>query len=80
MTVIMTLSLTYASGKDIEQELVYEGDTPEDVARDVARDENALMEYMRTENDHGEMCFCFCGFMFRKAGLLTAKMQEGFGI
>lgn len=76
MTVIMTLSLTYASGKDIEQELVYEGDTPEDVARDVARDENALMEYMRTENDHGEMCFCFCGFMFRKAGLLTAKMSE----
>lgn len=76
MTVIMTLSLSYASGKDIEQELVYEGDSLEDVARDVARDENALLDYMRTEKDNGEKCFCFCGFMFRKAGLLTAKMSE----
>ena len=80
MTVIMTLSLTYASGKDVEQELTYEGETLSEIALQIQRDKDALLEYMRTEDDEGSKCFCFCGFMFRKAGILAAKMSEGFGI
>ena len=40
------------------------------------RDENALLEYMETEEDHGVRSFVFQGFMFKKDGILAAQFEE----
>lgn len=56
--------------------MTYEGDTLEQIAAAIERDENALLQYMRTGETLGEKAFCFQGFMFRKDGLAAAQMQE----
>ena len=60
----------------IEKDLVYEGDTDEQIAKDIMRDENALLEYMETEEDLGVKSFVFQGFMFKKDGILAAQLTE----
>ena len=73
----MNLCLFYMGGVEIDKEIEYDGESLEDIARQINKDENELLYYMRTENDDGEKCFCFSGFMFRKEGLLTAQFSEG---
>lgn len=63
-------------GGGIEKDLIYEGDTEEDIARNIMRDENALLEYMETEEDLGVKSFVFQGFMFKKDGILAAQFAE----
>lgn len=63
-------------GGGIEKDLIYEGDTEEEIARNIMRDENALLEYMETEEDHGVRSFVFQGFMFKKDGILAAQFAE----
>ena len=69
------LYIKYAGG-GIEKDLIYEGDTEEDIARNIMRDENALLEYMETEEDLGVKSFVFQGFMFKKDGILAAQFAE----
>lgn len=64
------------SGGGIEKDLIYEGDTEEEIAKNIMRDENALLEYMETEEDHGVRSFVFQGFMFKKDGILAAQFAE----
>ena len=73
----MNLSLLYAGGVEIDRESEYDGENLEDIAKQIDKDENDLLYYMRSEDDGGEKCFCFSGFMFRKEGLLTAQFSEG---
>ena len=73
----MNLSLLYAGGVEIDREIEYDGEDLEEIAKQINDDENELLYYMRSEDDGGEKCFCFSGFMFRKEGLLTAQLSEG---
>ena len=73
----MNLSLLYAGGVEIDRGIEYDGENLEDIAKQIDKDENDLLYYMRSEDDGGEKCFCFSGFMFRKEGLLTAQFSEG---
>ena len=73
----MILHLLYAGGVEFEKELEYIREDLEDIANQINKDENNLFYYMRTGENHDELCFCFCGFMFRKEGLLAAQITEG---
>ena len=63
-------------GGYIERELVYEGKDLKEIAAQIQRDENALLEYMRTGQENGEKCFVFQGFMFRKGAITAAQLRE----
>lgn len=75
MTKRMILELNFGGGT-IEKELSYKGDTLEEIAGQITRDENELLEYMMTEDAKGSKSFCFCGFMFKKNGIITASFKE----
>ena len=60
----------------MEKELQYHGDSLEEIAAQIDRDENALMEYMTTGDDKGQKSFVFAGFMFRKDIIDAAQMTE----
>ena len=66
----------FSGGGYIERELVYEGKDEKEIAGKIQADENALLEYMRTEDLHGEKCFVFQGFMFRKCAITAAQFRE----
>lgn len=72
----MSLDIRYAAGGVLEKELVYEGETEQEIAEKIMRDENELLHYMMTEDDGGRKSFVFCGFMFKKAGLAAAQIKE----
>lgn len=61
---------------DLEAVLEYEGADDQEVASMIQRDENALMEYMRTGDDHGVKAFCFQGYMVKKSLIATARFTE----
>ena len=66
----------FTGGGYIERELTYEGKDAQDIAAQIQRDENALLEYMRTGNDNGEKCFVFQGFMLAKKPIQAAQFKE----
>lgn len=66
----------FSGGGYIERELVYEGKDLKEIAAHIERDENALLEYMKTGNDHGEKCFVFQGFMLAKKPIQAAQFRE----
>ena len=66
----------FSGGGYIERELVYEGKDMKEIQEQIQRDENALMEYMRTGNAHGEKCFVFQGFMLAKKPIQAAQFKE----
>lgn len=61
---------------DTETVIEYEGETEEEIAQKIQRDENALLQYMLTGNDEGSKSFCFQGFMFKKDLIATARFTE----
>lgn len=63
-------------GGEYNKLLTYEGDSLEEIAASIQRDENELLQYMTTEDDKGTKAFVFQGFMFKKAGLETAQFTE----
>ena len=72
----MSLDIRSTGGGYIEKELIYEGETEQDIARQIMKDENDLLYYMTTEDDCGKKSFVFCGFMFKKSGLAAAQIRE----
>ena len=74
MTKTMLLAI-YNRGGVLEKELQYQG-SPEEIASQIERDENALLEYMTTGDDRGQKSFVFAGFMFRKDMIEAAQMTE----
>ena len=60
----------------IEHDLVYEADTLEEISEMIMRDENALLEYLNTGNDHGQKAFVFQGFMLLKSPIVAAQITE----
>ena len=66
----------FSGGGYIERELVYEGKDEKDIAAQIQRDENALLEYMRTGEMNGEKCFVFQGFMLAKKPIQAAQFRE----
>ena len=66
----------FSGGGYIERELVYEGKDMKEIREQIQRDENALLEYMRTGETHGEKCFVFQGFMFMKKPIAAAQFKE----
>ena len=74
MTKTMLLSI-YNRGGVLEKELQYHG-TPEEIAAQIQRDENDLLEYMTTGDDKGRKSFVFAGFVFRKDIIDAAQMTE----
>ena len=75
MTKTIMLAI-YNRGGVLEKELQYQGGSMEEIAAQINRDENALMEYMTTGDDKGQKSFVFCGFMFRKDIIDAAQMTE----
>lgn len=71
----MTLEI-FTGGGYIERELVYEGKGLKEIAAQIERDENALLEYMRTGEENGEKCFVFQGFMLAKKPIQAAQFRE----
>lgn len=61
---------------DVETVLEYEGADDSEIANQIQRDENALLEYMMTGNMNGQKAFCFQGFMFKKDLIVTAQFTE----
>ena len=72
----MQLEIFSGGGGYIERELVYEGKDLKEIQEQIQRDENALLEYMRTGETHGEKCFVFQGFMFSKKPITAAQIKE----
>jgi len=66
----------FSGGGYIERELAYEGKDLNEIAAQIERDENALLEYMRTGQENGEKCFVFQGFMFAKKPIQAAQFRE----
>lgn len=66
----------FSGGGYIERELVYEGKDEKEIAAQIQRDENALLEYMRTGKTNGEKCFVFQGFMLAKKPIQAAQFRE----
>ena len=60
----------------LEKELQYQGGSLEEIAVQIQRDENDLLEYMTTGDDKGRKSFVFAGFMFRKDMIEAAQMME----
>lgn len=75
MNKIMKLELFYPWG-GVEKDITYIGDSLEEIARDIDRDNNELLYYMREGDDKGVKAFCFGGFMFKKKGIYAAKISE----
>ena len=75
MTKTMQLAI-YNRGGVLEKELQYQGGSIEEIAAQIQRDENDLMEYMTTGDDLGQKSFVFAGFMFRKDMIEAAQMTE----
>ena len=72
---IVKLELYYPWG-GVEREITYYGESLEEIAQDIDRDNNELLDYLQKGDDKGEKAFCFGGFMFRKEGIYAAKMSE----
>ena len=66
----------FSGGSYFERELVYDGKDEKEIAAQIQRDENALLEYMRTGETNGEKCFVFQGFMFAKKPIQAAQFRE----
>ena len=66
----------FTGGGYIERELVYEGKDLKEIQEQIQRDENALLEYMRTGDTQGEKCFVFQGFMLAKKPIQAAQFLE----
>ncbi len=66
----------FSGGGYFERELVYEGKDLKEIREQIQRDENALLEYMRTGKMNGEKCFVFQGFMFAKKPIQAAQFRE----
>ena len=60
----------------ITHDILYEGENEEDIAAQIDRDNNELLDFMRTGNTKGEECFCFNGLMLRKAFIAAARLTE----
>ena len=61
---------------DLEKVVDYEGADEMEIARKIQQDENALLEYMQTGDDHGVKAFCFQGYMIKKSLIATARFTE----
>lgn len=70
----MHIELYYSEG-GVQKDILYHGSL-EEIAANIERDENDLLEYMRTRDDKGSRVFCFAGFMFAKKGLIAAQFTE----
>ena len=66
----------YNRGGVLEKELQYQGKDLAEIAAQIDRDENELLEYMTTGDDMGQKSFVFAGFMFRKDIIDAAQMTE----
>ena len=75
MTKTMQLAI-YNRGGVLEKELQYQGGSLQEIAAQIQRDENDLLEYMTTGDDKGRKSFVFAGFMFRKDIIDAAQMTE----
>ena len=79
MTKTMRIDIYFTGGGGtIEREITYHGENMQEIAEDIDRDENELLQYMLTGDDKGQKAFCFCGFMFKKSSVLAAKISEPF--
>lgn len=76
MRKVMCLELFFCGGGSLCKDLVYQGDSLQEIARQIDKDNNALLEYMRTHDFKNEKSFCFAGFIFQKGGLLAAQLKE----
>ena len=72
----MQLVLYNRWGGVLEKELEYQGKDLKEIAAQINRDENALLEYMMTGDIKGQKSFCFAGFMFRKDCVEAAQLTE----
>ena len=63
-------------GGVLEKELEYQGKDLKEIAAQINRDENALLEYMMSGDIKGQKSFCFAGFMFRKDCIEAAQLTE----
>ena len=66
----------YNRGGVLEKELQYQGKDLAEIAAQIDRDENELLEYMKTGDIRGSESFVFAGFMFKKNMIDAAQMRE----
>lgn len=72
----MRLQIFCGGGAVIDREIIYYGETLEEIAKEADKDNNELLEYMLTRDDKGQKAFCFGGFMFSKDMIVAAQMSE----
>ena len=66
----------FTGGGYIERELSYDGKDQKEIDAKIRKDEEDLLEYMRTGKDNGEKCFVFQGFMLAKKPIMAAQFKE----
>ena len=76
MTKRMQFTLILRGGGTIEREISYQGESMTEIAHQIERDENDLLQYMLTHDSKGQKSFCFSGFIFQKAGIVAAQIKE----
>ena len=68
--------VVFFGGGALKKDLQYEGNSLKEIAAQIDKDNNALLEYMRTHDFKNEKSFCFAGFMFQKGGIIAAQLKE----
>lgn len=65
-----------SNGAAIEQDIMYEGGTEEEVLALIVHDQEEISYYMKTGDTKKIQCFCFQGIYIKKAGIVAIKLSE----
>lgn len=63
-------------GGGYSSDVEYYGDTAEEIAALIQKDENEILEYMKTGETHGGKCFCIRGLIVKKADIQIIRLRE----
>lgn len=74
----MKIDVFFGGGRNdhIEKDIIYEGESEEEIAKMIQDHENDILYFMRTGDNKGEECFCLNGFMIKKNGIRAIQLSE----
>lgn len=72
----MKLNIWLISGTTFSKDIEYNGETAEDIEKQIAEDKAELEDWMKTGFDRGSECFNFGGFLLKKKTLAAVEIAE----
>ena len=70
------MNVIFREGGGITSDVEYFGETAEEIAALIQKDENEILEYMQTGDDNGVGAFCIRGLMIKKKDIQIIRMKE----